>query len=100
MHDFTIEYHQQCIPPVVITSRNGKYEIRGLGSERHDPTCTCPAFKYAKGTSKTCKHIREAEEDMCGWHSMFSPEVQTEEQKKDQICPKCGKSTEIVRVAV
>ncbi len=98
MPDLTYEIHQQCKPPMVMTSRNGKYTITGIGRERQFPHCTCPAYKFGKG--KECKHIREAEEDMCGWHSMFSDEVQTDYQRENQICPRCGGDTELVYVGV
>jgi hypothetical protein len=43
-----------------------------------------------------CKHIKEAEKKICGWHEMWSDEKQTIKG----ICPRCGGETEYVRVAV
>jgi len=82
----------------------GGYEQTGLFSERHYPRCSCPAYKYAKRTINfggrmvppVCKHILQAQDEVCGWHQQYSPEVQIEKG----VCPKCGGPTVVVRVGV
>jgi len=104
MYDLTIEYHQQCGSMDNKVSNVGGYVQTGLFDERSWPECSCPAYKYGKRTvnfggrkyPKHCKHIRQAQKNACTWHSLYSDE----EQKKEGTCPRCGKETVVVRVAV
>ena len=99
MPDLTIEYMQQCGAMDQHTFEVNGYTVSGMFSEFDQPHCTCPAYKYAKG-DKTCKHIRAVYDQTCNWHQNYSDEVQTDEQNEKRICPRCGGSTVIVRVAV
>lgn len=72
------------------------YEQRGLFSEQHTPTCSCPAYTYSRATPQCCKHIRRIEAEACGWHEQFSATTQTE----PGVCPKCEGPTVTVRAAV
>ena len=93
--------------PVTLTvegSRGESYTLRGLFSERHYPSCTCPAYEFGKHTIRwreemkppVCKHIRRAQDTVCGWHEQYSAEKQEEHGK----CPRCGGSTVTVLVGV
>ncbi len=62
------------------------YHQHGLFSERHQPTCSCPAFKYSVTEPKMCKHIQQLEADACAWHEEYSNEV----QDIIGVCPRCG----------
>jgi len=81
MPDFTLETMQQCT------------KVR-CSSEQWAPQGGCwPYRRSAKGyVHGQCKH-------MCGWHQTIGP-AQTEEQRKQQVCPQCGSQTETVQVAV
>ncbi len=75
------------------------YVQDGLFSERHVPHCTCPAFKFAKvehENERTCKHLKQIEEDMCGWHQQYSDETLFVPGE----CPRCHGPTVVVLVAV
>lgn len=103
MPDFTIEIHQQCSSYNQKQMDIGGYVQTGLFNERAYPQCTYPAYKFGKRTVNfggrkfpvECKHILQAQESICGWHSMFD-----ESQEKDGVFPRCGEPTELVRVAV
>ena len=49
--------------------------------------CTCPGFQF-RGY---CKHIGQIV--LCLWDEVEGPEEQTNQQRKDQICPRCGNNT-------
>lgn len=92
--------------PLTITvpseSGNGEYVVSGLFHERSMPHCTCKGFKFSKPDKyghKGCKHIRRAEESVCGWHAQYG-ERQTEEQRENKRCPRCGGETVWVSVGV
>jgi len=104
-----IVYMQMCTSIDGPMSKDvGGYLQAGLFSERDWPTCSCPAYKYSKATinfggcmvKPECKHIKQAQESVCGWHQQYSSEIQNHEQKEKNICPRCGGSTVDVRVAV
>lgn len=97
MPDRTVETVEMCASlhgPKTMSV--GAYVQEGLFSERMGATCSCPAFKFAKGGlfDKTCKHIQEAEKSVCGWHGRFDPPP-----KVSGTCPRCGGETVTVRVA-
>lgn len=101
MHDFTIQMMQQCTH-YKESWKIGGYEQWDLFDERAFPKCSCPSFKYSTQkmkngiiTQKWCKHLDEVEKQMCTWH-----ELAGEPQKEDGWCPRCGRPTEWVRVAV
>lgn len=104
MPDFTFVMMEMCksINGPKSMSING-YEQHGLFSERHYPTCSCPAYKFGKRVvdfggwmfPNPCKHIRKAESRVCGWHEQYG-----EAQEKSGICPRCGGPTVTVKVAV
>lgn len=52
--------------------------------------CDCKGFKYRK----TCRHIKEAEGQRCGWNQNF------EEYGPIEKCPDCGGPTEVVKVGI
>lgn len=71
-------------------TNEGGYVQMGMLSERDWPTCTCPAYQFAKPTinfggrmvKPHCKHILRAQKKACGWHEQFD-ERQTEEQREN-----------------
>ena len=56
-----------------------------------DVTCDCPSYVH-RGY---CRHTRSALEKICNW-STESHVPQTEEQRKNRICPRCGGATVLV----
>lgn len=56
-----------------------------------DVTCDCPSFTY-RGY---CRHTAAALERICNWSSR-DPIPQTERQRHDRVCPRCGGSTVLV----
>lgn len=112
MPDFTTESHQECtewrrknIDVPSESDPDKTYTVTADFSERrmrnNEFYCSCPAYKYQKmgKTKKMCKHIKKVKDQFCGWHSMWG-KSQTEEEKKNNICPECGGKTETVQVAV
>lgn len=103
MSDLTIITMEMCESLVTTTDDVGGYLQTGLNSERHTPHCTCPRFKYTKrdimigsqGYRKACKHIIEAQANVCGWHEQWGSA-----QLEPGVCPDCGGKTVPVKVAV
>ena len=112
MPDLTIHPMQQCR-----SSRNHSVSMKGSettpytvmsGDENVPAHCTCKSFKYhGKGSydfhgesiASPCKHILKLWKERCGWHQL-SGVAQTEQQRLDMECPRCGRLTEWVQVAV
>jgi len=102
---FSIEVMQMCasIDGPKAAKVSGYMQDR-LFTEHLWPTCTCPAYKFAKRTinfggrmvAPECKHILEAQKQACGWHQQYCDERQT----RPEICPRCGGPTLAVRVLV
>jgi hypothetical protein len=56
-----------------------------------DVTCDCPSFVH-RGY---CRHKATALARICNWSSK-DPVPQTEEQRRNKICPRCGAPTVLV----
>ena len=96
MPDLTIEIVPACASfDYPIEFKIGDYTQMLYHGQGPD-TCTCKAYKFSKGPTKSCKHLEEAYTKECGWHSVYSSEI----QMKEGICPRCGGPTISVRVAV
>lgn len=96
MPDLTPVAMQMCKSNERHCETAGRYKV-WTGDERHEPTCKCPAFRFARRDSrgeKRCKHIDEVEERTCGWHAQWSVDTaQSDEQREQMACPKCGGPT-------
>jgi hypothetical protein len=60
--------------------------------DRDDPSegiCDCEGF----GFRGYCRHLNEAEAYTCKWTEGDNPQ-QTEEQRRQKVCPVCGGKTE------
>ena len=97
MPDFTIEIMQQC------TNNTGNKIINGHSCTVYSngySECDCDDFQFRrKAKHEDCKHLKELKNSLCFWHEMWG-KAQTEQQKKEHICPACGSKTISVRVAV
>lgn len=51
--------------------------------------CECRGYVY-RGN---CRHQHEASQKLCRWSDADGPEVQTEEQERNNVCPRCHKAT-------
>ena len=93
MPDLTIETYQCCSDahPNKTWSLNGYQQYYHLG----ELLCTCKGFHFRR----TCKHVKEVEKTQCTWNG-FLDELQTEEEEQNRTCPRCGKTTEFIRVGV
>ena len=58
--------------------------------ETQEVICECEGYVF-RGY---CKHQKQAMEALCKWTEKIGPEAQTNEQRKDKICPRCGGPTE------
>lgn len=79
--------------------RGSTFSIPGSGSKNYqvylglnDNHCSCKSFYFRKH----CKHIEEAQKQMCGWHQQWGNEILEEKG----TCPKCGGPTVPCRVGV
>lgn len=110
MPDLTFQQYQMCESiDGPKTAEVGGYTQLKLFHERMWPTCSCPAYKFARTgrinfgghmVPKECNHIAQAEREVCGWHGAFSMKgSQDAEQKKNMVCPLCGGKTVWVQVA-
>lgn len=97
MPDFIIKYFYMCSDLDHFQAHVGGY-TQEFATWLSYPTCTCPAFKFAKKSDDTwlkCKHLREAAMQLCTWQEQFD-----EGEVVDGKCPRCGKEVRVVRVAV
>jgi len=90
-------------PYQICASADGWYPIRVESSnqnqyytvmvcpwgEPQDHICECAGYTY-RGS---CRHQDTAQRFRCAWRQIESEFDQTEEQKEDMICPKCGGPT-------
>lgn len=103
MPDLTIETMQQCtmlghlVKKTVKGSNGQSYKVSASHGGRNQ--CDCPAFKFAKGDEKTCKHIEQVLKEVCSWHQLYGT-WQRPEDRENMVCAECGSNTEWVRVAV
>jgi hypothetical protein len=53
--------------------------------------CECAGYTY-RGE---CRHQVEAMDALCGWSELHEPKrhVQTDEQRTNKVCPRCGGPT-------
>jgi len=56
-----------------------------------DVTCECPSYVF-RGS---CRHTAQALEKICNWSS-GGPVPQTDEQRHNRVCPRCGGQTYLV----
>jgi hypothetical protein len=105
MPDFSIITREMCASiNGPMDTHVGGYRQENMFSERHWPTCTCPAYKFSKASINfggrwvrpECKHIEQAQREACGWHQLYSEE----RLEEPGVCPRCGGPTVVVRVAV
>jgi hypothetical protein len=54
--------------------------------------CDCKGFHF----KKRCKHLEEAQKEICTWHQQWCDEIYVNDNK----CPRCGGPTVPCRVAV
>lgn len=52
----------------------------------HTWVCQCKGFSY-RGK---CNHQQLAVSEFCGWHETDGKFTQTEQERKEKICPACG----------
>jgi hypothetical protein len=97
MPDMTIEYMQECQERFKVHNVDGHTVI---AYEDGDTECDCADFKFRRRPKgEVCKHIDKLNKSLCFWHEQFG-KPQTEEQKKNHVCPECGGKTKTVKVAV
>jgi len=63
------------------------YTIKGL-VRSGAVECSCPGFRF----NGRCRHLDSIVET-CGWDEGESREVQTQKQKTNHVCPRCGGKT-------
>ena len=93
MPDLSIVYVQMCsdLDPHKHWTIGGYQQYLHVG----EIACTCKGYHFRK----TCKHVKQLQEEQCTWHGLFD-ELQTEEQEENHTCPRCGKKTVTVRCGV
>jgi len=109
------------VPGEFCGSYYGHYEIKGsrgavyhvtLGGGEGPAHCTCPSFKFFKGSTydRTCKHIERVHAEACmwncQWHEGNNPvklrpvEVYSPNKIHDAKCKNCGGPLVAVRIAI
>lgn len=85
MPDLTLETYRYCssvenfemkIKDYIIT-----YGRKNVGQYQYNWHCTCKGFQFRK----RCKHVEQAQLQLCGWDEFVDPEKST-----DGKCPRCG----------
>ena len=102
----TVSYQRCCLagdgPKVVSVSSHsvpGKIYECLIPDNDSDPgtvICECEGFDY-RGH---CTHQPEAIAQLCPWSQATAPTQQTDQQRADMICPRCGNDTEWVTEVV
>lgn len=98
MPEFVTINAQMCSTLEESSHHIGSYIVYRQSADPEDWACSCPAYRFDKD-KKDCKHIKKFKNERCTWHSQFG-KAQTEQQKKDMICPECGGPTVAVGFAV
>jgi hypothetical protein len=93
MPDLTIEYRQMCSDNDYAQGHVGGYSQVVTNDMQY---CSCKGFQFRH----SCKHMRIFKDSLCTWHESYSELAQSEEQKKNHICPECGKETVGCKVSV
>lgn len=108
MSCLSIEYHRWC-------KSNEHWEKKVSGSNgaiynvvygklaylkddcTHGWTCTCPAYKYGKGTE--CKHIKAIKHEKCDWNweAIYGSSYDNGKYKK---CPKCSGELGSIKIGI
>lgn len=93
-----------------VTGTNGTKYVVDLSGGEGPASCTCPAFKYAKGPvyDRTCKHIAQVHQEACLWNCQWHDGNEVKMRPKhtygqvipDSHCPNCNGPTVAVRIAV
>lgn len=58
--------------------------------------CECKGYNF----NGHCSHQPEAVEMLCEWRQILGPEAQTESQRDNMICPRCGDDTKWIMEAL
>ena len=53
--------------------------------------CDCEGYRY-RGR---CSHQERADMEVCRWSALGDTEMQTIEQRNENVCPRCGGSTKM-----
>jgi hypothetical protein len=78
--------------PVLIPSETEKRDYTVMvcpWNHYRENICECLGYLYGSH----CKHQLAAQEKLCRWSESEGPEEQTEEQRKNKVCPRCGGPT-------
>ena len=55
-------------------------------ANRHEQhVCECKSYQY-RGR---CKHQVKAHMEHCGWNEIEGPEVASDKQRSERVCPRC-----------
>jgi hypothetical protein len=84
------------------------YTVEWNADEMAGASCTCMAYRFAKGPDKTCKHIDKVFKQGCFWNPQWyeggTRELRPVEYHgdiiEDEHCPACGGPVIAVRIAV
>lgn len=90
---FTMEIQSDSDPSVIYTVTYGKYHLRRDDSLVWRWQCECRGYRQHR---RSCKHIRAAKKEYCGWREdkVYEPKLEIEyldEENREAICPLCSK---------